>query len=36
VAELDKMLPAYYEMRGWDDDGVPTTQTLQRLALTSR
>ncbi len=34
VAELDKMLPAYYEMRGWDDDGVPTTQTLQRLAMT--
>ena len=34
VAELDKMLPAYYEMRGWDDEGVPTTQTLQRLSLT--
>ena len=34
VAELDKMLPAYYEMRGWDNEGVPTTQTLQRLALT--
>lgn len=33
VAQLDKMLPAYYEMRGWDDDGVPTTQTLQRLAM---
>jgi aldehyde:ferredoxin oxidoreductase len=34
VAELDKMLPAYYELRGWDDDGVPTTQTLQRLSMT--
>ncbi|MBT4428009.1 MAG: aldehyde ferredoxin oxidoreductase family protein [Rhodospirillaceae bacterium] len=33
VAELDKMLPAYYEMRGWDDEGVPTTQTLQRLSM---
>ena len=33
VAQLDKMLPAYYEMRGWDSDGVPTTQTLQRLAM---
>ncbi len=34
VAELGKMLPAYYELRGWDPDGVPTTQTLQRLSLT--
>ena len=34
VAELAQMLPAYYEIRGWDDEGVPTTQTLQRLALT--
>ncbi len=34
VAELDKMLPAYYALRGWDNDGVPTTQTLERLALT--
>jgi len=33
VAQLDKMLPAYYEMRGWDDEGVPTTQTLQRLSM---
>ena len=33
VNELGKMLPEYYEARGWDDDGVPTTQTLQRLGL---
>ncbi len=33
VAELGKMLPAYYELRGWDNEGVPTTQTLQRLSL---
>lgn len=33
VNELDKMLPEYYEYRGWDEDGIPTTQTLQRLGL---
>ncbi len=33
VAELSKMLPDYYEQRGWDPDGVPTTQTLQRLGI---
>ncbi len=33
VAELDKMLPEYYDLRGWTPDGEPTTQTLQRLGL---
>ncbi|WP_142850057.1 aldehyde ferredoxin oxidoreductase family protein [Telmatospirillum sp. J64-1] len=33
VAGLDKMLPEYYELRGWTPDGVPTTQTLQRLSM---
>jgi aldehyde:ferredoxin oxidoreductase len=33
VSELDIMLPEYYEHRGWAPDGVPTTQTLQRLGL---
>jgi len=33
VAELDIMLPEYYAYRGWAPDGVPTTQTLQRLGL---
>jgi aldehyde:ferredoxin oxidoreductase len=30
---LDKMLPEYYSMRGWTKDGVPTNETLSRLAL---
>ena len=30
---LDKMLPEYYELRGWTADGVPTNETLNRLAL---
>ena len=33
VAELGKMLPEYYTLRGWTADGVPTNETLQRLAL---
>jgi aldehyde:ferredoxin oxidoreductase len=33
VNELGKMLPQYYELRGWSSDGVPTKDTLQRLGL---
>ncbi len=33
VSGLDKMLPEYYELRGWDADGVPTEETRQRLGL---
>jgi aldehyde:ferredoxin oxidoreductase len=36
VSELPKMLPEYYEYRGWTEDGEPTTQTLNRLGLESR
>ena len=31
VNELSKMLPEYYEIRGWTPDGVPTAETLGRL-----
>jgi aldehyde:ferredoxin oxidoreductase len=30
---LDKMLPEYYELRGWGKDGVPTPETRKRLGL---
>ena len=30
---LDKMLPEYYELRGWTKQGVPSNETLSRLAL---
>ena len=30
---LDKMLPEYYEVRGWTADGVPSNETVERLAL---
>jgi aldehyde:ferredoxin oxidoreductase len=33
VNELSKMLPEYYEARGWTPDGEPTTQTLSRLGI---
>ena len=33
VNRLDEMLPEYYDLRGWDASGVPTTETLGRLGL---
>jgi aldehyde:ferredoxin oxidoreductase len=33
VVPLDKLLPEYYEMRGWDKDGVPTKKKLEELKL---
>jgi aldehyde:ferredoxin oxidoreductase len=31
--DLSKMLPKYYEVRGWTPDGVPTAETRKRLGL---
>jgi aldehyde:ferredoxin oxidoreductase len=31
--ELRAMLDAYYALRGWDDDGVPTPARLASLGL---
>ena len=30
---LDKMLPAYYRPRGWDERGIPTDKKLKRLEI---
>jgi len=30
---LDRMLPEYYELRGWDANGVPSDETKSRLSL---
>jgi aldehyde:ferredoxin oxidoreductase len=30
---LDKLLPRYYELRGWDRDGVPLRETLDELRV---
>lgn len=33
IVPLDKMLPRYYKVRGWDANGVPTPQKLHRLGI---
>lgn len=33
IPPLDIMLIDYYKIRGWDKDGIPTTETLKRLNL---
>jgi len=34
VPPLDQMLAEYYQVRGWDENGAPTDETLDRLGLT--
>ena len=29
------MLPEYYQLRGWDENGIPTEQRLKELQLES-
>ena len=33
VVRLDKMLPVYYHIRGWDENGEPRKRTLKRLGI---
>jgi len=33
IHDLDAMLDRYYDLRGWDRDGVPRPETLRRLDL---
>ncbi|WP_250672789.1 aldehyde ferredoxin oxidoreductase family protein [Paraclostridium ghonii] len=33
VHKLDVLLPEYYSLRGWDENGVPTDETLKKLGL---
>jgi aldehyde:ferredoxin oxidoreductase len=33
VVDLDGMLPEFYKLRGWDENGVPTRTKLQELGL---
>jgi aldehyde:ferredoxin oxidoreductase len=30
---LPQLLPRYYKLRGWDDNGIPKKQTLERLQV---
>ncbi len=31
--DFEKMLNEYYKLRGWDEDGIPKPETLERLGL---
>ncbi len=33
LLRLDKMLPEYYELRGWDETGIPSLKKLTELGL---
>jgi len=33
IEDLDGMLARYYELRGWDDHGIPTNEKLKELGL---
>ena len=33
VNKLDKMLPEYYQLRGWDDNAVPSKEKIEELGL---
>ncbi|WP_027308329.1 aldehyde ferredoxin oxidoreductase family protein [Caloramator sp. ALD01] len=33
VHRLQELLPKYYEVRGWDEKGIPTKEKLQKLGL---
>ena len=33
VSKLPEMLPKYYDVRGWDSEGRPTSATKERLGL---
>ena len=33
VAHIEEMLPKYYELCGWDENGVPTPEKLRELGL---
>jgi len=35
VSLLPEMLPEYYRLRGWDENGVPTPEKVQELGLTA-
>jgi len=32
--DMEKMLDEYYKLRGWDNQGIPLEETLQKYQLT--
>lgn len=33
IVRLDEMLPIYYKVRGWDEQGIPTPEKLKRMDM---
>ena len=33
IEDMDGMLARYYELRGWDGNGIPTNEKLEELGL---
>ena len=33
LPDMELMMPVYYELRGWDEQGVPSPERLARLGL---
>ena len=33
LEEYDRLLEKYYELRGWDENGVPLPDTLEKFSL---
>ena len=33
LPDMKRLLPEYYELRGWDADGIPTAELIDRLGL---
>ena len=33
VVHMDRMLPEYYRLRGWDEEGIPKPEKLAELGL---
>jgi len=31
--DVSRMLPEYYELRGWDKNGVPTPEHLKKIGI---
>jgi len=35
LPDLEKMLPEYYDLRGWDEQGIPRNERLEALGIAS-
>jgi aldehyde:ferredoxin oxidoreductase len=33
MEDIEFLLDAYYKARGWDENGIPTRETLERVGL---